>query len=323
MGPTLCYVTLTSSHTWLFPELDTIPNWNNQALAQEFETWMKANFQPGICWGQISIYLEKSPQSWSVPALPLVFRQLFGPYELPLGPSYRLSLLIRLMKGGFCCLQPKEHSRVQWAQQQVYLYERALSLHKNVNPWAKAQSLWREVRGIKSSWNDGWSLDTVNDKYRRMKFKGEKKALKLLNREGHGQHSLTEDYLAVPWRMDCKICLAPWEGCDNSHRNAVPRSLLLLCLWFSPPAPSLEPRTESPWAKFYWSERLKREHWQNLMTKCWDPRREGAKRSWQSQPSLAISTKPEMAGSMMMLGYIYEDKYSIDRLFQGVAETPR
>lgn len=88
------------------------------------------------------------------------------------------------------------------------------------------------------------SVNTIDDRYRRVKFKGKKKALKVSDQGKDMVNSLTEDYLAVPWRMDYKKHMTPWEGCDNSHWNDVPRYLLLLCLWLSPPASSLEPRTE-------------------------------------------------------------------------------
>lgn len=44
------------------------------SLAQEFETWMGTDSQPGICWGQITIHLEGSPQNWSVPVHPSAFQ---------------------------------------------------------------------------------------------------------------------------------------------------------------------------------------------------------------------------------------------------------
>lgn len=91
---------------------------------------------------------------------------------------------------------------------QIYLHKKVLSLHKTVNPWARAKGLWREVRGIGSSWSNGCSLDTQNDRYRRVNFKGEK----ALQVSEHGQHSLTEDRLAVPRGMDPKMCPAPRGG---------------------------------------------------------------------------------------------------------------
>ena len=229
---------------------------------------MEANSQPGICSGQIRIYLEGSCQNWSLPALLSAFQQLLGPYELSLGPSYRLSFLVWLMRSRFCCLLPKKHSRVQWAsRQQVYLYERVLSPRKNVNPWARAKGLWSEVRGIRSSCDAGCSLHTVNGRHRRVKFKGEK-ALKVseqvknmvntvlcrITSQCHGRQIIKCIWLLGEDAITATEMKCPDLSCSYAFGSSLKHLL------------SLEPGTESHWVKFCWSERLKREHWQHLMT---------------------------------------------------------
>lgn len=47
-------------------------------------------------------------------------------------------------------------------------------------------------------------MDTINDRYRRVKFKGKKKALKVSDQGKDTVNSLIEDYLAMPWKMDYK-----------------------------------------------------------------------------------------------------------------------
>lgn len=104
MGPHLCYVTPTSRPHLAVPGV-------RQTTTLEQSALLPKNLKPG--WRQtpkITIDLEGRPGSWSVPPLSLGVQQLLGHCELPWGlPT--LSPLAELERGGFCCLQPKEHSR--------------------------------------------------------------------------------------------------------------------------------------------------------------------------------------------------------------------
>lgn len=61
------------------------------------------------------------------------------------------------------------------------------------------------------------SVDTVNDRYRRVTFKGKKKALKVSDQGKDMVNSL-----AVSWRMDYEKRMTLWEGCVTATGTMCP-----------------------------------------------------------------------------------------------------
>lgn len=117
----------------------TITLEKSNLLPKNLEPVWRQDSQPGICWGQITTYLEGSPLKLVSACPSFCFSAASGSCELPQGPSYRLSLSVKLMRGVDCdqTLKSSESTR---AAATASLSESSDTI-KNLNPWARAKGL--------------------------------------------------------------------------------------------------------------------------------------------------------------------------------------